>query len=110
MSDLTVWNGVVYLSGQVALDHAGADFETQVRAVFARIDELLATVGTDRGAMLTATVWLVNSGTFKQFNILWLEWLGEAGRPVRATVVSALALEGLDVEIQVSAAVPDLSV
>lgn len=107
MSDFVVHRGLVYLSGQVALDASEADFETQTRAVFARIDTLLKAAGTERGSLLTATIWLADLDDFSEFNALWLDWLGEFGRPARATVGAPLALPGLKVEVQVTAVLPD---
>lgn len=105
MSDVTVHNGVAYLSGQVALGRTDASFEDQTLIVFSRIDELLALAGTDRSRLLNASVWLVDRGDFSAFNALWRDWLKATLPPARATVVSSLVLEGLKVEVQVTAAI-----
>lgn len=105
MSQATIWNEVAYLAGQVALDARGSDLATQARAVFARIDALLAKVGSHRGRLLTVTIWLTNTADFADFNALWTEWLGNSAPPARATVCSELVLPGLLVEVQVTAAV-----
>lgn len=106
MSQGVIHNGTLTLSGQVAIDDRDADFETQARAVFARIDTLLAAAKTDRAQMIAATIWLTDAGNFGAFNELWTEWLDGATPPARATVVSALVLPGLLIEIQVTAAIP----
>lgn len=104
MSDATVFNGVAYLSGQVALDRPNATFKEQALAVFSRIDDLLAQVGSDRSRLLSASVWLADLSDFSEFNTLWQDWLSGLRPPARATVGAPLALPGLKVEVQVTAA------
>jgi len=105
MSMATVHNGTAILSGQVALDSREADFATQAREVFARIDAILADAGSSKDKLLSATIWLTDLADFAEFNTLWLEWLGDAPKPARATVGAELALPGLKIEVQVTAAV-----
>lgn len=106
MSQATIANGVVHLSGQVALDSRDADFETQAAEIYRRIDALLAQAGTDRGRLLTATIWLTDRADFDAFNRGWSAWLDGAAPPARATVQAELMLPGLRIEIQVTAALP----
>lgn len=105
MSQATVWNGVAYLSGQVALDQRESDLATQARTVFRQIDTVLDQVGSHRDKLLTATIWLTDAADFSEFNTLWRAWLGEAAPPARATVCTELVLPGLLIEVQVTAAV-----
>lgn len=104
MSQATVWNGTVFLSGQVALDNRDGDFETQAHEIFARIGSLLEEAGSDKSRLLAATVWLADLEDFPVFNRLWRRWLGDAERPARATIRADLALPGLRLEVQVTAA------
>ncbi|QBF33471.1 RidA family protein [Thalassococcus sp. S3] len=106
MSQAVIHNKTVTLSGQIAIDDQDADFATQTRAIFARIDSLLAEAGTDRSHMISANIWITDAGNFGAFNDLWTDWLNGAIPPARATVVSALVLPSLKIEIQVSAAIP----
>ena len=105
MSMATVYNGTAILSGQVALDNRDADFTTQAREVFTRIDAVLAEAGSSNDKLLSATIWLTDLADFAEFNTLWLEWLGDAPKPARATVGAELAMPGLKIEVQVTAAV-----
>lgn len=105
ISQATVHNGIAYLSGQVALDARTADLATQTQEVFERIDALLDEVGSGRGRILAATVWLADLADFADYNRLWRDWLGTEARPARATVGAQLALDGLRIEIQITAAV-----
>lgn len=104
MSLATVHNGTAILSGQVALDQPHGDLQTQAREIFSRIDAILVDVGSGRNRLLSATIWLTDLTDFPAFNALWLEWLGDAPKPARATVQAGLALPGLKLEIQVTAA------
>ena len=105
MSDVTIHNGTAYLSGQVAMEVAGAPFEEQARVIFARIDDLLALAGSDRSRLLTASIWLVDLDDFAAFNSLWQDWLKGFRPPARATVGAQLVRSGLKLEIQVTAAI-----
>lgn len=103
MSQVVIYNGVVYLSGQV--DDTGTDVESQTKAILAQIDERLAAAGTDKSKLLTAQIWLKNiEQDFKTMNAVWSAWLDPEAKPVRATVEANLALPSLLVEIQVTAA------
>lgn len=104
MSKAVVHGGTAYLAGQIALDSIGADAATQTREVLRRIDSLLVEVGSGRERILCATIWLTDIAHYEAMNAEWDAWLPEGGAPARATVVSALALDGLAVEIAVIAA------
>ncbi|WP_246710167.1 RidA family protein [Martelella soudanensis] len=105
MSDVTIHNGVAYLSGQVAMEARGAPFADQAQAIFARIDDLLKQAGTDRSKLLNVSIWLVDLDEFTEFNTLWQGWLKDVRPPARATVGARLVMPGLKLEIQVTAAV-----
>ena len=105
-SQVVVHGGVAYLAGQVA----GADgfkqpVREQIRLVFARIDELLASVGSDRTRMLSVTVLLKDIADFAVLNEEWDAWLDRDALPARATFQAPLAAPGILVELVVTAAV-----
>lgn len=106
MTQATIHAGTVYLAGQVALDHRGADVAQQTRAVLAQVDALLVEAGTDRSNILSANIWLTNPADFNAFNEIWDAWLAPDAAPARATVCAALVLPGLNVEVAVIAALP----
>jgi enamine deaminase RidA (YjgF/YER057c/UK114 family) len=104
-SQVVVHNGVVYLAGQVA----GAEgfkepVREQIRLVFARIDELLASVGSDRTRMLSVTVLLKDIGDFGVLNEEWDAWVDNDSLPARATFQAQLAAPEILVELVVTAA------
>ena len=56
MSQAVVYNGIVYLAGQVG--KPGESVADQTREVLAQIDRLLAECGSDKTRILTAQVWM----------------------------------------------------
>lgn len=103
MSEAVIFNGMVFLAGQVAED-AGADIAVQTRQVLAAIDALLARAGSSRRHLIAAQIFLADMAEFSAMNAVWDEWIAEAGKPARATVQAALARPGWKIEIVVSAA------
>ena len=98
MSQAVVHNGTVYVAGQVA---KGATVKEQTTAVLKQIDSLLAQAGTDKTKILSATIWLVNMGTFAEMNSVWDPWVSPGNTPARACVESKLATPDYLVEIAV---------
>jgi enamine deaminase RidA (YjgF/YER057c/UK114 family) len=91
----------VYLCG-VLPDPVG-DIKTQTKQVLDRIDQPLATAGTDKSKLLTAQVCLSDMRFFEDHNAVWNEWVDRANPPVRACVRADLVRTCL-VEIMVTAA------
>ena len=104
MAQAVVHGNTVYLAGQVA-DDPSADVAGQTRQVLASIDRLLAATGSDKTRILSATIYLVDIGTFAQMNSEWDAWVPRGHTPARATVEAKLAAPQYKVEIQVVAAV-----
>jgi enamine deaminase RidA (YjgF/YER057c/UK114 family) len=102
MSQAVIHNKTVYLAGQVA---AGASVTIQTREILAGIDALLAEAGTDKGRLLSATIWLTDMATFAEMNTVWETWVVRGSTPARATVMSSrLASAEFKIEIAVVAA------
>jgi len=102
MSQAVLHNGTVYVAGQVA---KGATVKDQTTAIVKQIDALLAAAGTDKTKLLSATIWLVNMGTFAEMNSVWDPWVSPGNTPARACVESKLATPEYLVEIAVICAV-----
>jgi enamine deaminase RidA (YjgF/YER057c/UK114 family) len=96
MSQAVVYNGTVYLAGQVA---KGASVKEQTTAILAQIDSLLAAAGTDKSKLLSATIWLTSMSTFGEMNGVWEGWVSKGNTPARATVEARLAAPEYLVEI-----------
>jgi enamine deaminase RidA (YjgF/YER057c/UK114 family) len=104
MSQAVVHGGVVYLAGIVADDLVPSVAE-QTKQILAKIDRLLAAVGSDKTKILKANVWLTDIRRFDEMNAMWDAWVARDHTPARATVESRLAGAGYLVEIMVEAAV-----
>jgi enamine deaminase RidA (YjgF/YER057c/UK114 family) len=105
MSQAVVHNGTVYLAGQVADQVSNNEgVEAQTKDILAQIDALLATVGSDKTRLLSATIYLADMSTFAEMNRAWDGWVAAGHAPARATVEAKLAGPQYRVEISVIAA------
>ena len=103
MSREVVHGDTVYLAGIVA-GNPDADVAIQTRQILEAIDGLLATAGTSKSKILTATIWLADMSTFGEMNSVWDAWVDPGNTPARATVEARLAAPAYKVEIMVIAA------
>ena len=85
MSEMSVYNGIAHLAGQVA-DDASADAAGQTRQVLAAIDALLARAGSDKTKILMAQIYLSDIRDFPAMNAVWDAWVAQGHCPPRATV------------------------
>lgn len=104
MSQAVVHGGVAYLAGIVA-DQPVPSVADQTKQILAKIDRLLAAVGSDKSRLLKANIWLSDVGRFDEMNAVWDAWVAKDHPPARATVEGRLANPELLVEIMVEAAV-----
>jgi len=104
MSQMVVCGDMIYTAGQVSQNAAGASVAEQTKDILARIDELLATAGSDKTKIVTATIWLADISSFAEMNSIWDAWVPQGHTPARACVESKLAAPQYTVEIQVTAA------
>lgn len=106
MSQAVVYNGIVWLAGQVASDTNDTSVAGQTQQALAEIDRLLAQTGTNKTNLLSASIWLADIDTFDEMNAVWDAWIAPGATPARATVEARLAGPEYLVEIAVVAAVP----
>jgi 2-iminobutanoate/2-iminopropanoate deaminase len=97
-------NGLVFLSGQIAIDPktgemTGADIAEQTRRILQNIRALLADQSLDLGTVVKTTVFLTDMGAFSAFNKVYEEEFG-GWKPARSVVeVSRLPKNAL-IEIE----------
>ncbi|WP_213062851.1 RidA family protein [Acinetobacter piscicola] len=103
MSAVTIFNKVVYLSGQVP-KNTDADITGQTQNILATIDQLLALAETDKSRLLSAHVYIKNLSDFQTFNAVWVDWLKGCVAPSRATIQADLVNPDWLIEIAVTAA------
>ena len=104
LSEMTIFNGTVYLAGQVARD-ATQDIRGQTTQVLAAIDKLLAEAGTDNAHILMCQIFIKDLADFPAMNEVWEDWLPPGDAPPRATVQANLARPEWRVEMVVTAAI-----
>jgi enamine deaminase RidA (YjgF/YER057c/UK114 family) len=104
MSRVVVHNNTAYLCGQVAEDR-NADITHQTQTMLAKVDALLASVGSDREHLLSATIYLKDMSLFAEMNAVWDNWVPAGFAPARACVQAQMASPELLVEISVIAAI-----
>ncbi|WP_136248190.1 RidA family protein [Halomonas borealis] len=108
MSRAVIHNGVAYLCGQVAGPEAReGGISVQTESMLARVDGLLAEIGSDREHLLTATVYLKDGGDVAAMNAVWDAWVPEGHAPARTCVCAPLPADELKVEVTVTALVKD---
>ncbi len=104
LSRVVVHQGVAWLSGLVAAD-CSQDIQGQTRQVLAQLDELLASVGSERTRVLSAQLWMKDMGAdFAAMNEEWSAWCG-GEPPARATCQVTFDDPDIRLELIVTAAV-----
>jgi 2-iminobutanoate/2-iminopropanoate deaminase len=100
--------GLVFLSGQVALDPATGerrpdDIEIQTRQVMDNIGAILADLGLDYDDIAKATIFLADIGDFPKVNDVYASYFGTEP-PARSAIQAGSLPGGFLVEIEVVAA------
>ena len=103
LSDMAVYNGVVYLAGQIP-ENTDQDITGQTTEVLQIIDRLLAEAGTDKSRILMAQIFIANMQEFAGMNKAWDAWVADGNAPPRATIEARLANADIKVEIVITAA------
>ncbi len=104
MSKIVQHGGLIFLCGQTSSGTALVSIHEQTTEVLRRIDALLAEVGSDRGHLLSVTVYLKNIEDFSAMNGVWEAWVPSGAAPARTTVQATLASPNLLIEVTVTAA------
>jgi len=102
MSGAVVYNGLVWLAGQVGTP--GASIAEQTKDALAEVDRLLALAGSDKTRILSAQIWLADMADFAEMNAVWDAWVPQGATPARATGEAKLAAPDYRVEVIVTAA------
>jgi 2-iminobutanoate/2-iminopropanoate deaminase len=100
-------NGLVFLAGQVGAVPGSSTavpggFEAEARQLLENVGRLLRAAGLDYGAVVKATVYLLDFGDFPAMNAVYREFF-PTEQPTRTTVgVTALASD-FRIEIEIMA-------
>src|SRR3954451_16794855 len=108
-SQAVVWNGLVFLSGQIPLDASSGqliegDVVAQTERVLENIRAVLEASGSSFDRVLKTTVFLKNMGDFPRMNDVYGRYFG-VNPPARSTVEAARLPRDVQVEIECIVAV-----
>jgi len=97
-------NGLVFVSGQLALDPAhgeviGTTIEEQTEQVFKNLGAILEAAGSGLDRLVKTTVFLVDLGDFAGMNAVYASYVGDSP-PARATIEISKLPSGALVEIE----------
>lgn len=98
-------NGVLYFGGLVA-DDKSKDMKGQTEEICAKLDKLLAEVGSSKAHLLTAMIYISDFDAKEGMNDAWLEWIAADDLPTRATIGVAELGKDVLIEVVISAAKP----
>jgi 2-iminobutanoate/2-iminopropanoate deaminase len=101
-------NGLVFVSGMIAIDPATGQavpggVEPQTEQVMRNIGAVLADVGLGYDDIVKTTIYVTDMGSFPKVNEIYGSYVGEA-KPARATVEVSALPGGFIVEIETIAA------
>ncbi len=103
-------NGMVFTSGQIALDPAtgdivGTDIKTQAAQVMQNLMEVLKAAGTDQKHTVKTTCFLSNMDDFAAFNEVYSQYFTEA--PARSCVAVKTLPKNVLCEVEAIAVAED---
>lgn len=102
-SQVVVWNGLVFLSGQIPIDPATnqiveGDIAVQTERVLENLKAVLAACGSSLDRTLKTTVYLKDMSEFARMNEVYARYFTE-NPPARSTVEAARLPRDVRVEI-----------
>jgi len=109
-SQATVHNGVLYVSGQIALDPKTGelltgDIETETKRVLDNLGAILDAAGSGFDKVLKCSVFVSDIENFGRINSVYATYFDEATAPARALVEVANLPKYVNVEISCIATV-----
>lgn len=109
-SDAVIINGFAFVSGQASVDFKTSTFvlgsiEEETRRTLDNIQLILKEAGTSMDCVVKCTAHLSDINDFDRYNAIYREYFPGI-KPARTTVQSVLA-EGIKVEIDCIAYIPD---
>ena len=101
MSQTVVHGDTIYLAGPVGV---GDDVAAQTKDMLAQVDRLLASVGSSKSQILSATIWMADIAQLAGMNAVWDAWIDPKNPPARACVQARLVGPEYLVEVMITAA------
>jgi 2-iminobutanoate/2-iminopropanoate deaminase len=105
-----VSNGLLFVSGQIAIDPASGqlvtdDIEAETRQVLDNVRAIVEAAGATLGDVLKASVFVKDMNMFGRINAVYATYFDEATAPARELVQVSELPKFVNVEISVIAAV-----
>lgn len=98
--DTLLLSGVADVDEHLAIRHR--DFEGQAQAVLTHIDQVLSQNGMAREHVIRVECFLTHAEDFAHWNRIWAAHFA-VPRPSRTTVVAGTVIDGIRIELQVTA-------
>ena len=110
-SQAVVYNGLVFVAGQLAIDPQSGErklgsIEEQTEQVLKNLSEILKAAGSDMKLVLKMTVFVADIGLWERVNEVYSRVMGEH-RPARAVIPTKELHHGFLIEIDAIAATDD---
>lgn len=104
------YNGVLYVSGQIALNPATGelimdDIETETTQVMENLKAILANAGSSFEQIIKCSVFVSDMGNYSRINAVYAKYFNEDTAPARELVEVANLPKYVNVEISLIAAV-----
>ncbi|TPW31039.1 RidA family protein [Martelella alba] len=94
--------GILHFGGLIA-DDLSLDMKGQTEQICAKIDKLLAEVGSSKEKLVTAMLYITDFDQKEGMNEAWLNWIPAEHLPTRATIGVAELGKNVLIEVVVSA-------
>lgn len=106
----TVFNGMLFVSGQIPINPATGelvltDIETETRQVLDNVKAVVEAAGSSMEKVLKASVFVKDINLFGRINAVYAEYFEEATAPARELVQVAELPRFVNIEISVIAAI-----
>ncbi|MBA2527372.1 MAG: RidA family protein [Pyrinomonadaceae bacterium] len=110
-SQAVVYNGLVFVAGQLAIDPQSGErklgsIEEQTEQVLKNVSEILKAAGSNMKLVLKMTVFVADIGLWERVNEVYSRVMGEH-RPARAVIPTKELHHGFLIEIDTIAATED---
>lgn len=109
-SQAVISNGMVFVSGQIALDASsgevvGDTLDLQTRRVLDNLKAVVEAAGSSMDKVIKTTVYMTNLSGFDELNGIYAEYFSNEPHPARATVEVSALPKGVLVEIDAVASI-----
>ena len=88
LSETAIYNGTVYLAGQIPENHPDGDMRVQTQEVLGHVERLLNEAGSSKAHILSCNIFIRNAADITVMNEVWDAWIVPGHTPPRCTVIA----------------------